>query len=217
METEDLRTLKILEAVEQEEAPSQRDLARQLNVSLGLVNSFIKRLAKKGYFKAKTIPKNRVRYILTPHGAAEKTRLTYEYIRHSFGYYREMRLRMQNRYRDLERQGVRRLAFCGVSELTEIAALMLYESRMKLVGIYDPEPKGETLLDHPVKPLSQISASPFDRVFVTAISEPALVVEQLLAVGVAPEKIITLEEDAAATTLRWRAAARRIRRGAAEN
>jgi DNA-binding MarR family transcriptional regulator len=217
METEDLRTLKILEAVDQEEAPSQRDLARRLDISLGLVNSFIKRLVKKGYFKAKTIPKNRVKYILTPQGAAEKTRLTYEYIRHSFGYYREMRLRMKNRYRELEAQGVRNLAFCGVSELAEIAALMLHESRMTLVGLYDPEPRKETLLDHPVKPLSQISENSFDRVFVTAITDPARMVEGLLEAGVAPEKIITLEEDAAANTLRWREAARRIRHGDAKN
>ena len=51
MDPIDLRTLKILEKVDNDGAPSQRDLARDLNISLGLVNSFIKRLVKKGFFK----------------------------------------------------------------------------------------------------------------------------------------------------------------------
>ncbi|MBW2133565.1 MAG: winged helix-turn-helix transcriptional regulator [Deltaproteobacteria bacterium] len=76
MDHRDLRTLKLLEEIEHNHAPSQRDLAKKLNISLGLVNAFVKRLAHKGYFKISTIPKNRVMYILTPKGMAEKTRLT---------------------------------------------------------------------------------------------------------------------------------------------
>jgi len=72
MDNQDLRTLKILEEIEKDKTPSQRYLAGKLNISLGLVNSFIKRLAQKGLFKIKNIPKNRVKYILTPKGAAEK-------------------------------------------------------------------------------------------------------------------------------------------------
>ena len=74
MDPKDIRTLKILEKVDNGMSPSQRDLAGDLNISLGLVNSFIKRLVKKGFVKITTIPKKRIKYILTPRGAAEKTR-----------------------------------------------------------------------------------------------------------------------------------------------
>ena len=57
MDPIDLRTLKILEKVDNDRTPSQRDLARDLNISLGLVNSFIKRLAQKGYFEIGHLPK----------------------------------------------------------------------------------------------------------------------------------------------------------------
>ena len=59
MDNQDIRTLKILEEIGTDNVPSQRELARKLNVSLGLVNSFVKRLAQKGYFKVTTIPKCR--------------------------------------------------------------------------------------------------------------------------------------------------------------
>lgn len=51
MKTHEIRVLKILESVKGDRLSSQRDLARELNISLGLVNSFIKRLAHKGYVK----------------------------------------------------------------------------------------------------------------------------------------------------------------------
>jgi len=84
MDHKDIRTLKLLEEIEENHVQSQRELAKKLNISLGLVNSFIKRLAHKGFFKITTIPKNRVKYILTPEGAVEKTRLAYKYIQHSY-------------------------------------------------------------------------------------------------------------------------------------
>ena len=61
MDNQDLRTLKILEEIDKENAPSQRELAKELNISLGLVNSFIKRLVKTGYFKITNIQKNRIK------------------------------------------------------------------------------------------------------------------------------------------------------------
>ena len=98
MNPTDLRTLKILEKVDGDGPPSQRDLARDLNISLGLVNSFIKRLVEKGFFKIEHLPKNRIQYILTPRGVAERSRLTYEYIQQSFVFYKDTRKKMEDLY-----------------------------------------------------------------------------------------------------------------------
>jgi DNA-binding MarR family transcriptional regulator len=72
MKHQEITTLKLIQSLDKEPEQTQRDLASELNVSLGLVNAFIKRLLNKGYFKIKTIPKNRIRYILTPEGMCEK-------------------------------------------------------------------------------------------------------------------------------------------------
>jgi len=128
METQDIRTLKILEKVQDENSPSQRHLARELNISLGLVNSFIKRLALKGYVKATTIPSKRIKYILTPKGMTEKSRLTYKYIQYSYHFYRSSRQKFRRLFADMESQGVRRIVFFGASDLAEIAFLSLQEN-----------------------------------------------------------------------------------------
>jgi len=193
MEQQKLRTLKILEAVDNGETPSQRDLARQLNISLGLVNSFVKRLVNKGYFKITTIPRNRVKYILTRKGAAEKTRLTYEYIQYSFSYYREMRRRLRKLYSGLEKQGTRDIAFCGASELAEIALLILREYRINLVAIFDLSPSRENFFEYRIMPIDKIHNIQFDRVFVTALKNPEQIAAKIHEAGIDDELIITVE------------------------
>ena len=106
MDQDKLRTLKLLEAIESGERTTQRELAQDLNISLGLVNAFMKRLAKKGYCKITTVPKNRVKYFLTPKGFREKSHLTYEYIRYSIGFYREIREILLALFERLQAEGV---------------------------------------------------------------------------------------------------------------
>lgn len=100
MDNNDIRTLKILEKIEQNNMPSQRYLAGELDVSLGLVNSFIKRLASKGYFEITNLRPNKMRYILTPTGIAEKSRLTCQFIRYSYELYNGARNRLHDLFRE---------------------------------------------------------------------------------------------------------------------
>ena len=79
----DTRTLEILAIVQNSEQLSQRYLARQLGVALGLANSYLKRCVKKGWVKVQQAPANRYLYYLTPTGFAEKSRLTTQYLSYS--------------------------------------------------------------------------------------------------------------------------------------
>ena len=142
MENQDIRTLKLLEEIDNDRSPTQRDLSKKLNISLGLVNLFIKRLGKKGYFKIKTIPRNRVKYILTPKGAAEKSRLTYKYIQFSFDFYKKARRELQTLFNGLMSQGVERIVFWGASDLAEIAFISLQETAISLVAVVEDEKAG---------------------------------------------------------------------------
>ena len=86
---ENARTLEILDIVQRNEQVSQRHLASQLGVALGLANSYLKRCVKKGWVKVQQAPANRYLYYLTPTGFAEKSRLTAEYLSTSLGFYPE--------------------------------------------------------------------------------------------------------------------------------
>ena len=192
MDTNDLRTLRILEEIDQKKSPSQRYLAKKLDISLGLVNSFLKRLAQKGYFKVTTIPRNRVKYMLTPKGAVEKTRLTYKYIQYSYQYYRDVRQKLKRLFKRLDAGGHENIVFYGASELAEIAYLSMQETSLRLMAVIDETKRGRSFLGFNIEDPKILDHTPFDVILITSIDTHAELIDNLLKRGFAPEQIITL-------------------------
>jgi DNA-binding MarR family transcriptional regulator len=192
MDPIDLRTLKILEKVANDATPSQRDLARDLNISLGLVNSFIKRLAKKGYFKIGQLPKNRVRYVLTPRGIAEKSRLTYEYIQYSFKFYKAARQKLRDLYAELETQGVRCIVFYGAGDLAEIAFLSLQQSCIELVAVVDDGRVGNNFMHFTVAHPDRIESLWFDRILITSVDSKESIFGKITTMGISPGRVVEI-------------------------
>lgn len=193
MDHHDINALRILEEIEKDSSQSQRDLARKLNISLGLVNSFIKRLAHKGYFKITTIPKNRARYILTSQGFAEKTRLTYEFIQYSYHFYKTALGKLKTLFKALENSGVKRVVFYGASDLAEIAYLTLKETSLELVGIVDDMKSGERLLGFTIMHPSSLTEPEYDMIIVTSINAKDGIHENLVELSIPETKVFWLE------------------------
>jgi len=147
---EDALTLEILDAIEHKKDVSQRHLARQLGVALGLANSYLKRCIRKGYVKVAQAPANRYLYYLTPQGFAEKSRLTARYLSYSLSFYRKAGESCLRAFDECEQQGWRRLLLCGVSDLAEIAAVRAMERDIMIVGCFDPACERERYLGRPV-------------------------------------------------------------------
>ncbi len=192
MDHKDIRTLKLLEEIEGNHVQSQRELAKKLNISLGLVNSFIKRLAHKGYFKIATIPKNRVKYILTPEGAVEKTRLAYKYIQHSYRFYKDARHKLRKLFQKLEAEGVGLIVFCGASDFAEIAYISLQETSIEIVAIVDMLKAGEQFLGYSVLDSVYLNSLSFDRILITAIESREIILDDIIEKGVSANKIVTI-------------------------
>jgi len=159
MKPQDIQTLKILKELEINATISQRTLAQRLGVSLGLVNTFLKRLAKKGYFKISALSKKRLVYILTPKGIAEKTRLTYEYLEYSMNLYKKTYTNLKNAFKEIEDSGIHDFGIFGIGELAEIVCIVLTETKLKLTHIVDPENVGQVFYKHKVSDISDLSFS----------------------------------------------------------
>jgi DNA-binding MarR family transcriptional regulator len=192
MDNQDLRTLKILEEIEKDKTPSQRYLAGKLNISLGLVNSFIKRLAQKGLFKIKNIPKNRVKYILTPKGAAEKTRLTYKYIQYSFQFYKSAREKLRILFYGLTKNGNKKIVFYGAGDLAEIAYISLQEVPIELVAVVDDNKAGEIFMDFVITDSDYLSTIYFDKIIITSIDDTENILNNILKKGISRSNVAML-------------------------
>ena len=190
MDLQAQRDLQLLDGVEQNAAVTQRTLANNLGMALGLTNLYLKRLTHKGYIKITTIPRQRIKYLLTPQGIAEKTRLTYQYMEYSLTYYRQMRERLNVILTARAKAGAKRIVICGTGELAEMAYISLREMDLTLVGFVDGE-EG-TFLSYPLWPIEALSSLEFDAVLIADLDEAKTVQARLVQAGVPREKIATL-------------------------
>jgi len=191
MDLQGQRDLLLLTELERGEAITQRSLATKLGVALGLTNLCLKRLARKGYIKITTIPPHRVRYLLTPQGFAEKSRLTSEYVKYSLSYYRDTRRRLKATLEKPVRSGVKRLAVCGTGELAELAYLTLRELEITLVGFVDDQSAG-TFLSYPVRPIASLSEWEFDGLLIADLERGPQIMARLVQQGIPKEKIFSI-------------------------
>ena len=129
--------LGLLGSVERDGAQSQRHLAAELGIALGLVNAYLKRCVKKGLVKASAAPARRYVYYLTPQGFAEKSRLTVEYLSSSFGFFRRAKEDCADLFEEALARGFDRVALIGRSDLAEIAIICALESGIKIVAMVD--------------------------------------------------------------------------------
>ena len=85
---------KLLKLVQEDPHLSQREIAKQMGISLGKANYCIKSLIDKGYIKAKNFYKSDTKgaymYILTPTGWDEKARVTYRFLQRKMDEYEEI-------------------------------------------------------------------------------------------------------------------------------
>jgi DNA-binding MarR family transcriptional regulator len=152
-------TLGLLDAVEANSAVTQRSVAGELGIALGLANAYLKRCVRKGLIKAQHVPANRYAYYLTPKGFAEKSRLTAEYLAIGFNFFRGARAQCTALILDCQQRGWRRIALAGASDLTEIAVLCAQDHEVEIVGIVDDQVNRATFAGLPVAPqLRQLGA-----------------------------------------------------------
>jgi DNA-binding MarR family transcriptional regulator len=126
--------LGVLDVVEKDAAVTQRSVANELGIAVGLANAYLKRCVRKGLIRVREIPPRRYTYYLTPQGFAEKSRLTASYLAHSFAFFRRARAQCAELFALAVARGQRRLALIGDGDLAEIASLVVREFPLEIVG-----------------------------------------------------------------------------------
>jgi len=192
MRPEAHRDLQILSEIEANGQVTQRHLASKLGIALGLTNLYLNRLARKGYVKVTTIPRHRVKYLLTPKGFAEKTRLTYEYMEYSFTLFRHSRQFLRDQFAALAEAGRKRVVFVGAGEAAELADLTLRELGLDLVAVADDDAVGTRFLGREVVPLAALRELDFDQAVITSFDQPAELADGLRRLGLPEDKIFPI-------------------------
>jgi len=137
LEAESTRLL--LDVIETRGQVTQRSLAGELGIALGLTNIYLKRCITKGLIKVRKAPARRYAYYVTAKGFTEKARLTAKYLARSLSFFRLAREDCSDLFRACEARGVGRVVLVGAGDLCEIAALAALDSGVEVAAVFDQE------------------------------------------------------------------------------
>jgi EPS-associated MarR family transcriptional regulator len=97
---------KILRKLEIEPETSQRELARELGISLGKANFCLNALIEKGLVKANNFRHSQNKkgyiYLLTPSGVEEKAKITVQFLKYKLAEYEAIKAEIQQLQNDIE-------------------------------------------------------------------------------------------------------------------
>lgn len=169
--TETQIMLGLLNAVHNNSTVTQRSVAIELGIALGLANTYLKRCVKKGLIKVKQTPANRFAYYLTPTGFVEKSQLTARYLTMSFDFFRHARTHCVDVFELCEKMNFRKIALVGASDLAEISILCVRDFDIEIVGFLDQKFDGLEFSGLPVfNNLDGLGA--IDALVITDLSAP---------------------------------------------
>ena len=173
---------RMLEVVSRNATITQRSLASELGIALGLTNSYLRRCVRKGLIKISQVPPRRYAYYLTPKGFAEKSRLTATYLTDSFSLYRKARGQCTELLQAARERGQNRIALIGEGDLADIARLLADDMQVEVVATI--------AATHDAERLSEVLAGlgRIDAVMLTSLVDPAAAFAAAVA-KLGPERV----------------------------
>ncbi len=191
--------MRVLTEIERAPDISQRNLARQVGVSLTLTNRLVHQLAQKGYVRVSRASWRGWLYTLTPSGFSRKVQLTLSYVNRFVGHYQRVRQTIREELEPLGLNPESRLAIYspvledGGRELAELVYLGLKELGVEEVDVFAPgATRSARFLGQPVHDIGSLRQEHYDQVVFVFLkdAEPGWV--ELRDRGVPTEKLVTL-------------------------
>ena len=139
----DIRELEILERLENNGHLTQRDLSKDVGIALGLVNHLLKKMVTKGWIKIKNIDSKKIRYLITPEGAREKSSLLYKRAESTIHFYLEAKRVIKDKVIHLKNEGIEDVSIYGINHISEVLYIVLKELGLELVSVVEEKKEGE--------------------------------------------------------------------------
>jgi hypothetical protein len=167
----EMKELRLLQELENNPIVSQRDLSMKLGLALGATNACLRTMARRGCIRIMNFNRGKIGYFLTPKGHSEKDRMATDVVSWTVQYYSAIKEMVARRLLEMERLGVRRIVFYGVSDEMEIAYMTLQNVDLKLVGIVEDQEKVKTkiIFGFELEPVSRVRELKPDGVLITSL------------------------------------------------
>ena len=192
MDSQSIKELEILHEISKSERVNQRYLGEKLGMAPGLVNLYLKRLAHKAYIKIGGIKPRRLKYLITPRGLSEKTRLTYEFALISYKYLKNATDDIKKRLSEMENADQTSVVVYGAGELVELCLLLIKEFNIQVVAVVDDPAKGNRFHGYQAVPKDLLRSLKFDKLIIAEISGKEKARALVSELGIEADKVCWL-------------------------
>ncbi len=155
----DIRELEILERLEGNGHLTQRDLSKEVGIALGLVNHLLKKMVQKGWIKIKNIDAKKIRYLITPEGAREKSSLLYKRVESTIHFYLDAKRVIKEKVIHLKNEGIEGVSIYGINHISEVLFIVLKELGLELNSVVDEKKEGKEWFGYKVIGIDQFVKS----------------------------------------------------------
>ena len=168
-----LRDLKTLEVIARTPSISQRDLAQELGIALGLANACLARMTRTGLIRISRINGRSLAYHLTPAGFTVKAKLSAQYVRTTIDFYHTARQAVRQGLGILSAQGISRIGLVGTGDVAEIVGVVCAHENISIVCIADDdlELRGTSFMGLPVVTTANLSRCGCQAVIVSCLDD----------------------------------------------
>ena len=122
----------LLNEIAQDSLVTQASLSDRLDIAVGSVNWYIKRLIHRGWIKVSHLDRTRLKYDLTPEGMMVFTQRALLYARDSLKVYGDFRNRAKSVVDELKQKNIKEVYLDGNDEAMDILRLTCIELGMNL-------------------------------------------------------------------------------------
>ena len=130
-QTEQRVMVHLLSEIERNSSFTQRGLASELGIALGLMNQYLKSSVTKGWIRASQISPHRITYFLTPEGLKEKSHMVKDYLARSFTFFRDARTQCEEVFIECTARSWTKIGLVGSGDLADIATLVAQGTNVK--------------------------------------------------------------------------------------
>jgi hypothetical protein len=130
-------------------------------------------MVRRGWIRITGFNHHKIGYYLTPKGFAEKAKLTLHMVSWNVKHYSTLKEIIAKKILEMQKAGIKRVVFYGISDEMEVAYVTLQGANMRLLGIVEDEEKiiQKEMFGFELKNVSQMESLKPDAVLITSLSD----------------------------------------------
>lgn len=174
----------ILTVLSKEKDITQRKIAKELSLSVAMVNTYLEEYQNKGYINMESLSPKNVIYSLTSRGEDRRKYLNIQYLESVLKVYNEAKEECYQIFKKIVDRGYKNILLYGAGEVAEILLSVLNsekEKKFRIIGIIDDDKDkiGSFLLRKPIIGIDSIKDFEYDAILISSYTNNEAIYEKL--------------------------------------